>query len=106
MITFITNSPHQLLSALRNSIRKGEIETWSEVEGYLTHSAVQWNRKAWFLPSIEGNELRFAIIKSKGSNVSREVYAIYHGRFIEMMLAHFDNQYEKAAATALATVAD
>jgi hypothetical protein len=34
------------------------------------------------------------------------VYAVYHGRFIEMLLAHFDEQMSGAAATAMPTTAD
>jgi hypothetical protein len=34
------------------------------------------------------------------------VYAVYHGRFIEMALAHFDSQFGEGAATAMPTAAD
>jgi len=32
-----------------------------------------------------------------------EAYAVYHGRFIEMLLAHFDEGFSEAFATAQAT---
>jgi hypothetical protein len=36
---------------------------------------------------------------SKG--VSTEAYAVYHGRFIEMLLAHFEQDFSDASATAM-----
>ena len=63
MITFNTGSPHQLLTSLKEAIRKGHITTWSDINGDFTHTPNQWAYKAWFRPSIQGNELRFAIIK-------------------------------------------
>ena len=106
MITFNTASPQRLLASLREAIQKGRIATWSEENGYFTHTPIQWARKAWLLPTLQGNELRFAIINSRGSNVSSEVYAVYHGRFIETMLAHFDQQFTNGYATAMPTAAD
>jgi hypothetical protein len=106
MITFSAASPQQLLSSLRDAIRKRQITTWSEENGYFTHTPAQWAGKAWLQPSVQGGELRFAIIKSTGSNVTTEVYAVYHGRFIETMLAHFDRQFSSGFASAMPTAAD
>ena len=52
MITFVTPSPQQLLTSLKEAIRKGHITTWSEENGYLTHTPNQWARKAWLLPAF------------------------------------------------------
>lgn len=106
MIAFSTTNPQQLLNSLKEAIRKGHITTWSEENGYFTHSPSQWARKAWLKPSFQGSELRFAIIKSQSSNVTTEVYAVYHGRFIETMLAHFDSQFKNGYASAMPTEAD
>jgi hypothetical protein len=106
MITFTTPTPNQLLTSIKEAIRKGHIATWSEMNGYLTHTPSQWAYKAWFLPSVQNGELRFALIKPNDSNISVEVYAVYHGRFIEMMLAHFDKQFSDGFASAMPTLAD
>ena len=45
-------------------------------------------------------------MNSQGSNVTTEVYAVYHGRFIETMLAHFDKQFTNGFASSMPTVAD
>jgi hypothetical protein len=106
MITFTTNSPYQLLAALKEAIRAGHITTWSDVNGDFTHTPAQWARQAWLRPSVQGTELRFAIIKSQGFILTTEVYAVYHGRFVEMMLAHFDQKFSSGVATAMPTPAD
>ena len=106
MITFITPNPQQLLTSLKEAIRKGHISTWSEENGYFTHTPSQWARKAWLRASVQNSELRFAIINSQGSYVTTEVYAVYHGRFIETMLAHFDKQFNIGFASAMPTAAD
>ena len=38
--------------------------------------------------------------------VTMEAYAVYHGRFIEMLLAHFDDDFSEAFATAQASGED
>lgn len=106
MITFNSASPQQLLVSLREAIRKGHITTWSEQNGYFTHTPTQWAHKAWLHPSIQGSELRFAIIKPQDTNITTEVYAVYHGRFIETMLAHFDKQFSNGFASAMPTLVD
>lgn len=103
MIAISTTKPHGLLASLKAAIDSRKIETWTYYRnGDFTHSPMQWNRKAFMRPSIvPGSELRFAIVCPKGGSVGTEVYAIYHGRFAEMMLAHFDEAFELAAASAM-----
>jgi hypothetical protein len=35
-----------------------------------------------------------------------DVYAVYHGRFAEMLLAHFDKEFSEARASAMPAAAD
>jgi hypothetical protein len=32
--------------------------------------------------------------------MTKTIYGVYHGRFIEMLLTHFDNEFSAASATA------
>jgi hypothetical protein len=34
------------------------------------------------------------------------VYGVYHGRFVEMLLNHFDNRFSEATVTALPSKGD
>ena len=80
----------------------GEIDTWSyNSDGDFTHTPPQWIHKAWLRPSTKADSLRLTIVSPRSKNISREVYAVYHGRFIEMLLALFDQLFAEAVASAL-----
>src|SRR5713226_7046174 len=97
-----TSDPKGLLELVKTGVRAGEIETWSNDEdGDFTHTPPQWNKKAWFRPRLEADRIVFNIFPPSGERMSTTVYAIYHGRFIEMLLKHFDRKFSYARATAL-----
>lgn len=100
-IHFQTSTPKKLLAEFKKAIDDGKIVTWSyDSEGDFTHTAQQWKSQAWLRPKIrEREELILVILKPKNSKVSSEVYAIYHGRFIESMLVHCDSLFTNAVAT-------
>jgi hypothetical protein len=102
-IHFRTTPPKKLLAAFKKAIDDGKVATWSyDADGDFTHTAQQWKGQAWLRPKVkEGEDLTLTILKPKNSNISSEVYAIYHGRFIESMLVHCDSLFTDAAATAL-----
>ncbi|WP_343676188.1 hypothetical protein [Paraburkholderia heleia] len=108
MAIFVTTqTPKKLLSAIKQAISEDDVATWSlHGEDHFTHSAEQWARRAWFKARIEERRIVFNIVPPKGRIVSRATYGIYHGRFIEMLLNHFDDQFENASATAMPTVND
>lgn len=107
-----TGNPSDLLAQIKRGINEGKIVTWSyethNNKQYFSHdtSDKQWKGKAWLLPSIDGDTLVFNIIKPQGQNVSTVAYSVYHGRFIEMLLAHFDKDFSIAWATAMPTTGD
>ena len=41
------------------------------------------------------------IIKPQNNVITTEVYSVYHGRFIESMLAHFDKEFSNANASSI-----
>lgn len=102
-----TSSPSGLLSAIRTAIDDKKIETWSyDTDGDFTHTPPQWNKKAWLRPKVYSGELRLGILGPTGSTMSKLIYGVYHGRFIEMMLVHFDQSFSLASATAQKTEPD
>lgn len=101
-VIVLTNSPATLLKSLKDAIRDKKVETWSvDSDGDFTHTPSQWLNEAWFRPSIQADRLVFKILKQQGKNISTSVYGIYHGRFIEMLLCHFDSKFSQAYATAM-----
>ena len=111
-VNFDTNDAAGLLAAFDARIMqkdaKGKITTWEKSSNaqYYTHKASEWNKKAWFKPTVYSNRLTFNILKPRDQNVTRLVYAYYHGHLIETFLAHFDHGFAEAVASALATSAD
>ncbi|MGA7849747.1 MAG: hypothetical protein WCA13_11630 [Terriglobales bacterium] len=104
-----TANPDDLLRAIEKAIANGDITTWQETsQGSFTHTPAsgQWKNQAWFRPSIDEKGIVFNIIRPKGSKVSKEAYAVYHGRFSEMLLAHFDADLSAIRLTALAAEGD
>lgn len=100
-VTASTNNPTGLLEQLRSAIRDNHVKTWQWVqEVYLTHSPSQWANLAFFRPQVQHGALVFYIWPPQGSTISPEVYAIYHGRLIEMLLSHLNSGFTQLFASA------
>lgn len=108
MAVFVyATDPPALLRAIRAAISNGTVETWSvDSDGDFTHSPTQWRLKAWLRPKVLEDRIVFNIFPPQKSILGRETYAVYHGRFVEMLLAHFDLQFKNVVSTALPTDGD
>src|SRR6266702_6415566 len=108
MAVIVTSSnPAELLKAIKEKIAQKHIDTWSvDSDGDFTHTPPQWKDEAWLRPRIEGDELILKILTPKGKQLGSVTYAVYHGRFIEMLLAHFDKKFTDAKTTALPDLGD
>jgi hypothetical protein len=99
-VTAATNDPNGLWAGIVAGIQDKRIQTWDIVQQiYLTHSVDQWLGKAYFRPAVQHGSLVFQIVPPQGQKVSGEVYAIYHGRLMEMLLAHFPQQFSQVSAS-------
>lgn len=115
-ITIKTPNPANLITSIENAIKLGTIKDWelSKSESgtiYFTHSAASEQNKAWFKVSppsdtSSAGTLVFNIVRPKNEKINKIVYAIYHGRFAEMLLTHFDNQFTEMTLPALASPSD
>jgi hypothetical protein len=102
-----TDDPAGLLSAVKTAIDDDHVRTWSyDSDGDFTHTAEQWKNGAWLRPRQEEGRLILNIIAPRGKTLSKLLYGIYHGRFIEMLLTHFDKKFDRASASALASSRD
>jgi hypothetical protein len=100
-------NPQALLNAIRSTVAAGEIETWAlDADGDFTHTPPQWRLKAWFRPKLSDGKLIFRILTPKSTDMNKATYGVYHGRFIEMLLTHFDVQFQRAVATSLPAEGD
>jgi hypothetical protein len=106
-VAFKTSDPSGLLARIKHAVDNGAVDTWSyDKDGDFTHTPTQWKSKAWLRPSVQAGQLRTTTIKPKDANITWEVYAIYMGRFSEMMIAHFHDYFSLAESTAKPTTGD
>jgi hypothetical protein len=107
-IRFETKTPQKLLDTFKKAIDDGHVLTWSyDNDGDFTHTTEQWKNTAWLRPEIvKGESLVMSIIKPTDKKITSEIYAIYHGRFIESMLAHCDTLFDSGVATAMVSDGD
>lgn len=98
MIILPTDDAEGLLAGMKEAIDRHRIKTWSyDDDGDFTHTAEQWNQLAWLRPDPSPSGLHLFIIAPTNTPVSRATYAVYHGRFIEMALRHFDGRLTASA---------
>lgn len=102
-----TSNPSSLLQAIYKAIDNKKVETWLyDQEKDFTHEPSQWKNQAWLRPKIYPGELRLGLLGKEGVVMKKLLYGVYHGRFIEMLLTHFDDQFSTVTATAHKTTPD
>jgi hypothetical protein len=81
------------------------ISTWSyDDDNDFTHKAEQWNNRAWISAKRNDNDndsYTFGIICRRDRPITTTEYAIFHSRFAEMLLAHFDDDIENIQITSM-----
>jgi hypothetical protein len=107
-VNFETKTPKKLLATFKQAIDKGHVVTWAyDSDGDFYHTPPQWKDVGWLRPTIyEGQMLTLNFIARPSTKTTKVNYSIYHGRFIESMLAHCDELFSKATASALPTNSD
>jgi hypothetical protein len=107
MIQITTESTTELFDAIRERVRSLRIQEWIiDDDDDLTYASAPWKNLAWMRIRKTTSGLRVNIIGNDEYDITREIYAIYHARFIEMLLTNFEELFESAEATALATKSD
>ena len=108
MAIFVTtNTPGMLVENIKKKIDEHKIDTWSvDSDNDFTHNVDQWRNRAWIRYAIESGRVVFYVICRKDANMTIVEYAVYHGRFVEMLLTHFDNECNAIEVTPLATSYD
>lgn len=100
-ITIKTKDPTKLLADIGKAIGAGRVQTWTRfTDGDFTHSPEQWKNKAYLRPSIAPGELKFGVVANDPVDLSWELYGVFQGRFIEMLIIHFHDSISTLTATA------
>ncbi|QGZ54297.1 hypothetical protein [Paraburkholderia acidiphila] len=97
-----TADPAALLKSIRKLIDERGIETWAyDRDGDFYHTPPQWDRKAWLRPYVVAGGLKLHLIQRKDERLTKPVYGVYHGRFAEMLLTHFDERCSSVETSAV-----
>lgn len=104
-----TKDPRKLLRNINQQIDNQHIKTWKyDEEGDYTAVSLQWRYRAWMHPILPDqlnhypdDVLIFGIVGSRSYKMTKEIYGVYHGRFITTILAHFDTEIEEIRPTTL-----
>jgi hypothetical protein len=101
MISIYAAQPGVLLQHLKKAARQNKILPWEcDLEGDFTQARAKERRKAWLRPSAGGNVLNFSFLGPQDVVLEKGVYAFYHARFLEMLVAQFSEQFAEASITA------
>lgn len=102
-----TDNPKKLVRDINEGIEQGKIDTWAkDREGNYTHSRPQWMYHAWMHPYIYEDRVVFGILGRSDAKLTTAEYAVYHGRFAEMLLSHFDQSMSSIIVSPGATQFD
>lgn len=77
-----------------NGVGSKDIDTWDMLvkngSYYFTHNRPQFKNKTYFKAYIYNKNLVFGILYKPSNMLTVDLYGIYHGRFSQMLLNHFD----------------
>ena len=78
-----------LVSRIIKMIDNDVIDTWTyDNDKDFTHVG-QWANKAWFTYEYKIGQVKFSLLGRKSVDMTLMEYAVYHGRFVELLLNHF-----------------
>ena len=105
-----THNPNLLLDKIYEGISTRRVEKWIVMtDGRITPSPILWKNEAFLKPEIwvDENELRFGLLKRKDRrHITSKLYTFFHIKFVEMLLANFDTDFQNVTITALSTPPD
>ena len=100
-INAITDKPQQLITAIENAFRNDILKTWKTVlndkkEKLFSHTPEQWSERAMIKPQIKENMVTFQITWwSKNEEPDEATKGYITGRFTEILMVHFRENFEK-----------
>lgn len=98
--------PNNILGKIKSAIDEKKVITWTyDSDNDFTHSLEQWKFKAWMRPfehiNDKGYNISFGFVGNTNVITTAELYAVFHGRFLELLLSHFDTDIKNFFVTSL-----
>lgn len=104
MLTIYLHSikAEDFIELMNQAISNESIVTWKkDPDGDYTATPSQWYMQAWMHLYPSSDHIKVGIISRRNVKLSSTTYAIYHGRFSEMLLAHFDKYIKNIEISSL-----
>lgn len=108
-ITIYTSTPRKLSRLLKIAIESGIVGTWTvDGDGDYTPNDDFLGEKGWLtISEIKAHEaLILGLIGRKYVTMTTGEYALFHTRFAELLLTHFDSLFHKIEISAYPTSQD
>lgn len=98
-----TQNPLQLNERIRQLVVEYPLLTWEvDTDNDYTLILERWRYRAWMRPNTDrqaDGELQFGIVSSTRYPMTTTLYAVYHARFAEFLLSHFDREIQSLSIT-------
>jgi len=111
MITVRTTNPNNIYQGIIRGIQNGSIDTWKIVTVgnlvYFTHDTTnkQWLNKSYMKAGTDSHgNLIFHVIRNNENSFDQNIFAVYQGRFIQMLVSHFPNSFTELNVTSQPTI--
>ena len=83
-----TKHAQSIICRLKEQINNNQIPSWAyDDDG--DFMSMDGSVVAWMRPVVKSNRLDFYVIGRKDMEISIEEYAVFHSRFVEMLLTYF-----------------
>src|SRR4051812_18472015 len=98
MAIYIKDATIEVHKAVLREISNGNIRTWGKnSDGSIFHIGEndQWRQCARFIPAGDNQWYNILILEHqdcKGKSLA-QIYGVYHGRLIEMLISHFNKSF-------------
>lgn len=98
-IDAVSDQPQKLLDTINKAIEEDVLKTWKKLfndkkEPLYSHTPDQWNEKAMIKPYLLDNKVSFRISWwTKNGEPSNEIKGYILGRFVEVLMVHFQNHF-------------
>jgi len=107
MIQVLSDDGPKLFEAIQRDVELNRIKDWElDEQGDYTYANAPWKNLAWMRVRKTTSGLRINIIGNQQGDMSDETYAVYHSRFVEMLVLYFDKFFDSALVTALGSESD
>jgi hypothetical protein len=105
-VTIATPDAQLLRKKILAKLEQQAVVGWGNHGQSFTLTSPEWSGKAWVRAFPEPGQLVLGLVPAEGVEMSKELYAVYQARLIEMLLTHFQGEMSSLEVTAAVSYPD